>query len=50
VYVANCKISSPIDIGVKSDVNLNGFHFSYKYGLMFPGEAEVEPAMVLPED
>lgn len=49
MYVSNCQISSPIDIGIRADVDLGGFQFSYTHGLVFPPASQVEAPMRAPE-
>jgi hypothetical protein len=40
-FVSNVRISSPVAIDAKPDVDLNGVMFSYTVGLMYPSTAAV---------
>jgi hypothetical protein len=52
-YAANCRISGPIAIEAKPDVDLGGVMWSYKVGLMYPPQASLQtpirpPAVIAP--
>ncbi|HEX4715877.1 MAG TPA: hypothetical protein VH164_13215 [Ktedonobacteraceae bacterium] len=40
-FATTTKISGPIAISKRPDVDLGGLHFSYKVGLMYPSQAAV---------
>lgn len=46
-YVANCKISGPVDLGVSADVDFNGMQWSYRYGLIFPRQAAAQNVPII---
>lgn len=41
-FASTTRISSPINVAAKPDVDLNGFMFSYTIGLMFPSQAAAQ--------
>jgi hypothetical protein len=48
-FVSNVRLSGPIPVAAKPDVDLNGMMFSYTIGLMFPTQAaSSEPQFILP--
>ncbi len=47
-WASNVKLSSPIAVHVRPDVDLNGFMWSSTIGLMFPPQAAAGIPMVLP--
>ena len=40
-YASTTRISSPIAVAHKADVELGGLQFNYKIGLMFPVQAAI---------
>jgi len=49
-YISNCPISMPINIpGVRPEVDLNAFHWSYDWGPVYVTMAE-EPYLRTPQD
>ena len=47
-YTSNCPISGPITISAPADVDLGGFQWSYRAGLMFAPQAESQMSTIRP--
>ncbi len=42
-YASNCPISRPINTGWKADWDMNGFKWSYDYGIFYAPEDDLVP-------
>lgn len=48
IFASNVKISSPLPITHKADVDFNGLQFNYVVGLMYPSTAALNNTMIVP--